>query len=129
MSRRRNTLLSPDNTRKGFFISGAARRICAAIDNIGPGLSLEDLENLKAVRNILLDPDWVCIPWHVDDIFTEAREHGHSLTHVQAREILYDVIGSHDCSIGINWDTIASVIDNYIDSEVDNNDENRPENT
>lgn len=55
--------------------------------------------------------------WHVDDVLSLDD----SLTREEAKEILESADHNHDASIGINWDVLETLIDNFkYDKEQEN---------
>ena len=57
----------------------------------------------------LTSPDWLLDAWH----YTDIQENNSWLTDEQAREVL-ELIGKYrDCNVGINWEMINTVVDNY----------------
>ena len=65
---------------------------------------------LKRVQALPADAEIAAIIWTDVDVRTYAREQGVKLTKKQAKEITGNIHRSADCSIGINWDVIASHI-------------------
>lgn len=116
MSRRKHKpILTPDDYRKGHAISAAASLLCSVLDDDREQLTSIGRDRLEAVKKALLDPDWICVPWHISDIRAAAEDCGYNhMSEETAREILYSVRDNVDCSHGINWDVIASAIDNHM---------------
>ena len=56
----------------------------------------------------------ICIEWSSDDILHQAKQDKVELTEKQADEILDILKHKHDANIGINWETISTVISLYI---------------
>jgi hypothetical protein len=71
---------------------------------------LPDGQELPLVSDILTltSPDWYIERWHIDDVMDDHQW----LTKDQAREVLKWMEKYHDANHGINWDFIASVVDN-----------------
>ena len=71
---------------------------------------LPDGQAIPRVEDILTltSPDWHIEKWHISDV---QGDHDW-LTDDQAREVLKWMNKYHDANIGINWDFIASVVDN-----------------
>ena len=70
---------------------------------------LPDGQAIPKVEDILTltSPDWHIEKWHVDDVLEDHQW----LTKDQAREVLKRLNKYHDANIGINWEFIASVVD------------------
>jgi hypothetical protein len=58
-----------------------------------------DVDKVKEAIAVAIDPDWISIDWHVDDV----HEVVEGLTEGQAREVLEFAKRNHDANIGINW--------------------------
>lgn len=56
----------------------------------------------------------ISITWSSDDVIYRADERGIHLTYDQANDILDILEKDHDATIGINWDVIDTVTDNYL---------------
>ena len=56
----------------------------------------------------LTNPDWLIEKWHISDV----QEDNEWVTDDQAREVLKWMNKYHDANIGINWEFIASVVEN-----------------
>lgn len=58
----------------------------------------------------------ISVPWHTDDVIGNAkdRELG-DITEEQAFEILEIIKTNHDSGIGINWEVITQVTENYLE--------------
>lgn len=54
------------------------------------------------------------IKWSTTDVIHRANERGFMLTFEQAYDILLIVDNKHDATIGINWEVIDTIIDNYL---------------
>lgn len=67
-------------------------------------------QEIPKVEDILTltSPDWHIEKWHISDV----QEDHDWLTDNQAREVLGWMEKYHDANIGINWEFIASVVDN-----------------
>lgn len=74
-----------------------------------------EAEKLKRRFNMLTDPDWIAIWWHIDDVIGQSKlwddEAEPSITEDEAREVLRLADKYHDCTEGLNWD----VLDGWID--------------
>lgn len=53
----------------------------------------------------------IAIIWDIDDVQDMAKKRNMKLTDEQAFEILTKMKSQHDCTIGINWDTIDCYLD------------------
>ena len=49
--------------------------------------------------------------WSIEDVITRAKERKISVTKKQAENILDDIEDHHEATLGINWDTIDSKLD------------------
>jgi hypothetical protein len=60
-----------------------------------------------------IDPkEHVCvIIWSVEDVLEQAHERNVKCSKVEAEEILDKMENAHDATLGINWDTIDSYLD------------------
>jgi hypothetical protein len=59
--------------------------------------------------------DTITITWSKDDVIQRAKEsYDLTLTDDEAREILRQIVSSHDCNIGINWDVLDYHINFYM---------------
>jgi hypothetical protein len=52
----------------------------------------------------------IALVWTTEDILEYAKDNDHKLTKTQALNILQDIEKNHDCSVGINFDTIDSYL-------------------
>ena len=77
------------------------------------GLIHDDPETEDSVIKIMNTyyADYVAIVWGVGDVLTVAKNIHIEITDEQAREILHEL--PQDASIGINWDVIETVIQQY----------------
>jgi len=57
----------------------------------------------------LTSPDWLLDAWH----YTDVQENNPWLTEDQSREMLEMIGKGRDCNIGINWEMIDAIVDNY----------------
>ena len=57
----------------------------------------------------LTNPDWLVDRWHIQDV----KDNNEWLTDEQAREVLALIGKYRDCNVGINWEMINTVVDNY----------------
>jgi hypothetical protein len=71
---------------------------------------LPDGQAIPKVEDILIltSPDWLIEKWHISDV----QEDNEWVTDDQAREVLKWMNKYHDANIGINWEFIASVVEN-----------------
>jgi hypothetical protein len=58
-----------------------------------------------------VDPDWIAVWWHTEDVIAWDGDEDSDLTPAECREVLGRAYHDHDCENGINW----SVLDFYID--------------
>lgn len=63
-----------------------------------------DVAKVKEAIAVAIDPDWISMDWHVDDV----HEVVEGLTEGQAREVLAFAKRDHDANIGINWDSLRA---------------------
>lgn len=56
----------------------------------------------------------IAIKWSTTDVIHRANERGFMLTFEQAYDILDILEKDHDATIGINWEVIDTVTDNYL---------------
>lgn len=61
----------------------------------------------------------IFICWSVVDVIEKAKMMDVTITMYEAEKILYNVEKYHDACIGINWDVIASHIDDFIQQRSD----------
>lgn len=59
----------------------------------------------------------ISIKWCTDDVTQRAAERGKALTEAQGDAILDLIERRHDCTIGVNWDTVDVMTDYYLDNE------------
>lgn len=57
----------------------------------------------------------ISIKWHIEDVQERAKEIEINLTDEQASDILQLMEKRHDCTIGINWETIDIITDIYLE--------------
>jgi hypothetical protein len=71
---------------------------------------LPEGQAMPEVSDILMltSPDWHIEKWHISDV----QEDNEWVTDDQAREVLKWMNKYHDANIGINWEFIASVVEN-----------------
>lgn len=58
----------------------------------------------------------ISIKWSTIDVIDKAKDMEEDLTIYEATIILDKIEHHHDASIGVNWDTIAFYIQDYLDS-------------
>ena len=56
-------------------------------------------------------------PWDSTDIIQPAEAMGIDLTEAQAEEVMDIIVETFDANIGINWDSIGSAIDSYMEDQ------------
>ena len=71
--------------------------------DVPEGRSVSEAE--EAVERAF-NPDWIAEWWHIDDVASQAKDKGQTLTEDECREVLAMVMHRHDCNIGINWEVI-----------------------
>ena len=57
----------------------------------------------------------IAIKWSTNDVLSRAEDMGVEITGEQADEILQNVFGNHDATIGVNWEVIEFHIENLND--------------
>jgi hypothetical protein len=55
------------------------------------------------------------IKWSTEDVLWQSEQLDLELTEEQADDILEIIEHRHDASVGINWDVISFLIENYLD--------------
>jgi hypothetical protein len=58
--------------------------------------------------------DKIADSWAIDDVLDLAKEHGHTLTDDEARQVLQITQSRKDASIGINWDVILTHLEGFV---------------
>ena len=74
-------------------------------------IDLPEGQEMPLVSDILTltNPDWLVDRWHIQDV----KDNNEWLTDEQAREVLALIGKYRDCNVGINWEMINTVVDNY----------------
>ena len=95
-------------------LKGTTKPITAFVESIGADGKVDtlkiilpvgtDVTKVKEAIAVAIDPDWISMDWHVDDV----HEVVEGLTEGQAREVLEFAKRNHDANIGINWDSLRA---------------------
>lgn len=83
---------------------------------IGRGLNIHVARAQVQVALTKYWTDQVAITWSVDDIVAAAMRHKRRLPKYKARRILAQLLPGHDGREGVNWDTLALLIDKELNA-------------
>jgi len=70
---------------------------------------------IKHLQTYKLSDVIALIIWQADDVIERAKERGIKITKKQAEEIIEEIDGNHDATMGVTWDTIDEATDIYLD--------------
>jgi hypothetical protein len=72
---------------------------------------LPDGQEVPKVEDIitLTSPDWFIDKWHIQDV----QANNYHLTDDQAREVIELMYKHHDCTVGVNWEFINTLVDEH----------------
>jgi hypothetical protein len=68
--------------------------------------------------------DAVAAIWTTYDILSMAKKMNVSLTHVEARDVLSNILTHYNATLGVNWDVIQTHIDMYDLNRIDQKERN-----
>jgi hypothetical protein len=73
----------------------------------------DDADEQKALyaAQRAVDPDWIAIWWHVDDVIARDGDEDSDLTPDECRKVLEFADDAHDAEEGINWSVLGYWID------------------
>lgn len=77
-------------------------------------MSKSDWKHIRSYKNEFIEGTAVAIIWSIDDIFTGAQNKGMKITTSEAIDVLTRLYEKHDATLGISWDTIDFLLDDYI---------------
>lgn len=64
----------------------------------------------------ILNKKWegtIALCWNIEDVKASAEENGIKLSKNEAIEILETIEKYHDCSYGVNWDTVHDCVQEF----------------
>lgn len=70
--------------------------------------------NIEQAKKVLKDNGYILHLWCKEDIISKSKEMKIELTEDQVNEVAELIEHQTDCSIGVNWDTIADWIDHVV---------------
>ena len=89
------------------------------------GLLQDEDKALQTLKEYWVDK--IAITWTSEDLISWSKDHDYKeISEEDARETLKVIFNSHDCTIGITWDTIDYALDSYWQSEEEWEAENAP---
>jgi hypothetical protein len=72
--------------------------------------------NIHEYKDDIQQGKAIALIWTTEDVHVKAEENDIELTEEQAIKVLEYISNHHDCSYGVNWDTIDCSIDEVLEN-------------
>ena len=76
------------------------------------------LNGRRVIFNGKGNVEQIVFVWTRDDFIDSANQQGHTLTDQQIDDAMSLVLNSHDCTIGISWETVEQAIDEVVQDQI-----------
>jgi hypothetical protein len=73
-------------------------------------------KNINEYKDDIQQGTAIVLIWTTEDVHVKAEENDIELTEEQAIKVLEHISNYHDCSYGVNWDTIDCSIDEVLEN-------------